>query len=249
MALPQGGGGGGFTPSDLGAALVAWFRFGFFSDAGSTPSTDGGIVQQYSDETGNGNHLVQLDGARQGTYRATGLNGFPGVQFPNTGDQSMRTAAASAVLGGTTASVFMVLKYAAPVTSNGRFFSISAGGFDGGSVANAVMLRFSGASNIITAERNGSGLSASGTLTAGTVYRIGSVFDGVNHTLYVNGVAQSPVANSGTFGSPQQLFFNQDSDGGETPNSTLGETLFLSSAPDSTTIANIDTWLKNEYGL
>lgn len=54
---------------------------GVYTDAGATEATDGQTVQQWSDLSGAGNHVTQAAADNRPTYRATGFNGQPGVDF------------------------------------------------------------------------------------------------------------------------------------------------------------------------
>lgn len=53
-------------------------RDSLYSDAGTTPVADGGTVQQWNTPQGN---LSQSTAGRRPTYRATGLNGGPCLEF------------------------------------------------------------------------------------------------------------------------------------------------------------------------
>ena len=62
-----GGGGGAWSPSDLGADLLAWYDA---SDAG-TVTESAGSVSQWDDKSGNNRHVSQGSGANQPTYNGT----------------------------------------------------------------------------------------------------------------------------------------------------------------------------------
>ena len=65
----------GFTPLDLGADLLAWYR----ADKGVT--LNGSTVSAWADQSGNGLSITQAVAANQPTYEATGLNGLPSIYF------------------------------------------------------------------------------------------------------------------------------------------------------------------------
>jgi len=74
---------GGFTdPTDI-AGLTLWLdaNEGVYNDAGSTLATDGQTVQEWHDQSGNGNHVTQTTTGQKPEYRATGLNSSPSVDF------------------------------------------------------------------------------------------------------------------------------------------------------------------------
>jgi hypothetical protein len=57
---------------------------GVYSDAGVTPATNGGKVQQWNDQSGNGFHLTQTTSASQPTFVTNQANGKPVVRFDYT---------------------------------------------------------------------------------------------------------------------------------------------------------------------
>jgi hypothetical protein len=67
-----------FTPADL-TNLRAWYK----SDAGITIATG---VSQWNDQSGNGNHLVQANPARQPVVTAGAINGLPVITFDGVDD-------------------------------------------------------------------------------------------------------------------------------------------------------------------
>ena len=75
-------------PGGVGSAngtshLKLWLRAdkGVYSDGGGTAATNGQLVQQWNDQSGNGlNALQNTPGSRPG-FTTTGFNGFPAVSF------------------------------------------------------------------------------------------------------------------------------------------------------------------------
>lgn len=82
------------SPDQL-SGLVVWLKSdaGTFSDAGTTPATDGVAVQQWSDQSGSGNHVVQGTAALRPTLQTNEVNGRPLLQF--NGDWIQRTFGAA----------------------------------------------------------------------------------------------------------------------------------------------------------
>jgi len=62
-----------YLPSDNPTSLKAWFRNG----VGVTSS--GGVVSQWDDQSGNGNHLLQATGTKQPAYDGSAIITFDGV--------------------------------------------------------------------------------------------------------------------------------------------------------------------------
>jgi hypothetical protein len=95
VAVSGGGGGGGGSLYDFAAtmpvslsAVTAWYKAdaGVYSDAGTTPAADGATVQQWNDQSGNGNHATQATSGSRPAYRATAHNGRPVLQFDGVND-------------------------------------------------------------------------------------------------------------------------------------------------------------------
>lgn len=99
-----------WTPSNLGAALVAWW------DPSDTAhiTFNTGTVASWVDRAG-GNALIQATGANQPGWSATALNGAPGLTF--NGSQAVR-AATTTLPSGTAASTISV---SAQLTVNASF--------------------------------------------------------------------------------------------------------------------------------
>jgi|GEM_PF-3266338 len=70
------------SPDDV-AGLLLWFKAdsSVYSDAGSTPATNGGTVQQWNDVSGNAIHASQATSGSRPTYRTNQINGLPAVDF------------------------------------------------------------------------------------------------------------------------------------------------------------------------
>jgi len=71
-----------FTPTDY-PGLLGWWK----ADA-ITPVADATAISQWDDSSGNANHLVQADAAKQPVYKigANGVNSLPVVRFAGTND-------------------------------------------------------------------------------------------------------------------------------------------------------------------
>jgi hypothetical protein len=73
-----------FTPASL-PGLIGWYKAdaGVFSDAGITPATNGGTIQQWNDQSGHGNNLLQATSASRPTYTTGALNSLPVIDNPS----------------------------------------------------------------------------------------------------------------------------------------------------------------------
>jgi hypothetical protein len=69
-------------PTDI-ANLKLWLKAdaGVFSDAGVTPAVNNDSVQQWNDQSGNGNNATQASGPSRPTYKTGIVNGKPVIRF------------------------------------------------------------------------------------------------------------------------------------------------------------------------
>ena len=201
MMKPSGA--GAWSPSDL-SGLLAWYDA---SDSGSLTLT-GSLVDQWNDLSGNGNHFTASGTARP-TYGATSFNtSKPGITFDG-GDAISK--ATSSYGGGTVLSAFVVGTYANNAGgAYDRMLSYSMGSNDYSNANSAAFLLQDNTNLAIQGFRGNAAKSTSAALTAGTAYRFGSVFDGTNHTIYINNSASSAVSSTGTFGANGLISFGAE---------------------------------------
>lgn len=87
-----------FSPTDI-AGLIVWLDAGagVFSDAGTTPAVNDDTIQQWNDQSGNGNNASQGTSANRPTYKTGVLNSRPVLRFDGSND-SIRTGTFSSTL-------------------------------------------------------------------------------------------------------------------------------------------------------
>ncbi len=82
---------GGVGSTDGTSTLDIWLRdIDHFSDAGSTPSTNGTSLQQWNDASGNSNHASQTVSSRQPLFNTNSKNSYPTLEF--SGDDELRVS-------------------------------------------------------------------------------------------------------------------------------------------------------------
>lgn len=103
-------GASGFTPSSI-AGLTLWVSSdnGVYSDAGTTPAVNTDPVQQWNDQSGNANHLIQSTSNKRPIFNTNQINGRPWLSFDGSND-SMRI---SALAGGGAYTVFAACNFRA----------------------------------------------------------------------------------------------------------------------------------------
>lgn len=246
--------GGAFTdPSDL-ASLVAWYKSdtGVFSDRGTTPATNTSVVQQWNDQSGNGYHLIDNNAPN---FYTNVLNGYPAIRFIAADDHSLVTGAGGSfpvALGGTTLTVYAVVKTTANSDDNGRICSYRASGGhanDYDNTSSAIPL-FNSSDHTVSAYRN-SGALSNGTIVDGEFHVLTSVFDGVNNTVYIDNIAQTSVADTNTFGATGQFSFGAFQFNDTTPTSGFDGDIVeivITSNASSTDRDNMAAYFAARYG-
>ena len=82
---------GGVGTNDGSSTLDIWLRdINHFSDAGSTVSTSGSVLQQWNDASGNNNHAIQIVNNRKPQFNTNLKNSYPTLEF--SGDDELRVA-------------------------------------------------------------------------------------------------------------------------------------------------------------
>lgn len=233
---------GSWTPADLGSDLIAWYDA---SVSGSITGTS--PVTAWSDQSGTGNNLVSSGGGP--TYNATGFNsGYPGLLFSSSSTNRLTDATFTGT-SGAVLSVFMVGTMTGSTESFGRAISytISSGNDFDSTTAAALILRDS-SNNNVQSYRNSAGRSTK-AISLSTPTIIGSVYDGTNHTMYVDNVAGTPSAFTSSFSATNaNLLIGADSavtswDG------YICEVIIFTTAPDSTLLNDIDAYFTTKWGL
>lgn len=240
-----------FTPASL-SGLIGWWKSdtGVFKDAGVTPAANGDTVNQWNDQSGNGNNLKpQVTEAIGPIFNTSILNGLPALTFVFTSHMTLGLASVS--LGGTTASAFMVAKVAPTSASDGRLLVFQATGqandFDNTSSA---LFLDAQSTTAVRAFRNNGSLS-NGTIVNNVFLQLGSIYDGANNTVYLGGTGQTPVASTGTFGATGQLVLGAFMQGGVNVTNgvdgSICEVVLTNTALNSTDRSNINTYFLNKY--
>jgi hypothetical protein len=240
--------GGGFSPADFGADLVAWYDA---QDSGSL-TLSGSSVTQWDDLSGNGEHLVQATGSQQPTYGATSFNtSYPGISFDG-GDGL--TCSSFAGTSGAALSTFIVGQMNSGTAGFGRALSYRNGTKqDFAWPDGACLIIRDGSSNAINAYRNGAAL-ATKALTTGAPARIGTIFNGANYTAYVDNSASSTSAVTDNFGGSGELSVGGglESTAGVLSSFWTGficEVVIVKKALDSTERQDLDDYFTTRWGL
>ena len=247
-------GGGGFMPVVaftplLLAGLVAWYK----ADTGVTES--GGAVSQWDDQSGNNWHLTQATGSMQPTFSATSFNGKPGITFDGVagGDHLLNTSITS-FSGATNTSGFLVAKRNGTGDNNPRWLTLrnNADSNDYDNARCCIYITENAATLNIRDTRNFANYNST-AITNATNYRLGSIFEPSQVTLYVNNVATGPASDpGGTFSSPGTIVVGAGVEGGSIDDEasvTVAEVIITTSALGSTDRLSLDNYFRNKWGL
>lgn len=239
----------GFTPASL-SNLIFWYKADkdVYSDlSGTTPATDGGEVQLWKNQASTGSTYdlkggVATFGNAGMTYHASGLNGLPTLE--NDGGKTLATNTNPISLGGQLISVFMVFKL--DIGGVNRLLSVCNGTSD--TAADAFLIYPNGSSTTPTTFNVAN--VASQTVVAGSWNNLGTIFDSVNNTMYVAGVAGTPVASSPTFNASVNL--GVTCRGGDASAQIVGfvaEVIGQKVVSSAGEIANIQTYFHGRWGV
>jgi hypothetical protein len=241
-------------PSDtfetiFGTDLVAWYDA---SDAASITHV-AGAVSQWNDKTAGAAHLTQGTAANKPTYSATGLGGAqPSISFDG-GDHIRTTVSAVAPGAVSDFAAFVVGRLNAGGDANGRFVSYigTASANDHGDNSSALMIGRDGSNQAIEAYRN-SADKGNKAVTYDTTFRAASVWSGGNHTMYVENVAGTPVADAnGNLAATGWLLLGAHYDlsaiGGSNLVGHICEIAFVKVAPSAGQLTSVQTMLAAKW--
>ena len=243
-----------WLPLNLGQALIGWYMgdAGVYVDSGLTLATNGQAVQQWNDQSGKGNHLLQSSAARRPTFASNLQNGKPGINFSRPVRQFLATA--SLALGGTTASVFGVIK-GSPDVANERMIGFQANGDNNDfGFSTSVIFLYCPTINTVASFRD-NGVKSSGSIVNGVFTQLGSVYDGTNNTVYIGGSAQTPAFSNPPFGANGTLNVagwktaGDPTDPSDSLDGQVLELIFTNTAISAADRANIKTYFANKWGV
>lgn len=239
----------------FGANLVAWYSadLGVFSDAGTTPATNGQTVQQWNDQSGNGYHLTQATAGLRPSLNTSGYNSKRAIVLSAAGTTSMATSATITQFNGIGTSAFWaVAQMTTSTVASGRLlttFTGASGVADYNYSANpgAIFLRNTSTNAIQSYQHNIA--SASFAVSLSTNLRLLQTQDGSTITNYFNNVsANTATQQNATFATNQEIGIGADITGPGTPgpaywDGPLREIVVVSVTPTLAQRNQMDAWL------
>lgn len=211
--------GGGWTPADL-PGLVGWW------DASATGALteSGGLISQWADLSGTGNHMTQATGSAQPSVST--LNGLTAVNLA-AGKTMLST-------NSTNRNEVQTFGMAAKFTTLSNFTPHVL-------LASAIRPAYVNSTNWVAF--GGAGGSLVGPLRDTNAHRFLTVFDGANSSLTVDGTAYT-----GTTAFLTSL--NAATQFGNTSGAALfGEAVLCTGALGSSDLASLDAYLSAKWGI
>lgn len=214
------------------------------TDTSSPITANGQSIGRASDKSGNGNHFTSIN---KPTFTTGVQNGLSGATFTNASQQTMFSS--TIAMAGVASTMFVVVKGTTPV-ANARLGDFLANGQvdDFNNTGSAVFIYYP-ATTTVTAFRNGSGLSTS-AITDNAFHQVGSIYDGANNTVYVDGTAAAPVANGDTFAATGVFTIaGRPNSGVDTLDGVIAEIVFFRYALNATQRALLRTYFTAKWNV
>lgn len=236
---------GGNTEADIG--FDANGDFDTAAAATHIGANNGFIVKMY-DQSGNGNDLAQSTAGLQPPYSATGLNSLPTMDFIRATGHYIEIAN----LTPTSTTELSVYEVADVDLGNNfdRLASFTANGETSDTNnTKSVVIAYCQSNTSLRGHLNGSDKSA-GTYSTGTPFSFGSVWDGTDHTMYINNSGGTPTSytfgldTAGTFTIAKQAVADADKFDGQ-----ISEIILFFDTPTSGDRTLIDTSHSDYWGV
>lgn len=243
-------------PAGVGSSStnVLWLGadHGTFSNAGTTPATNGQNVQQWNDRSGNGRHAIQVTTANRPNWHSNQLNGYPLMRYSAANnDRMLSTGLSSAGV----ASVFVVARFTSlPSPNPGLLQGTPAGN---GYTADAAQKSIGQWVSSSSSRPWGRGVQSDGTqrnisettaLAANQTYLISSIYNGTAIPQYVNNAAAGTVNYNGTLRSWTEMSIGCQH-GSESWNGDIAEVIIYNTAVNQVQRILISNYLSAKYGF
>jgi hypothetical protein len=222
------------------SCFLLWVEanIGVYSDTNGTPAVNGTNVAQWMDQSGNGNNLTapNYEPNKPG-YTNNAINGLPAIIFPGYGSRiltnlSINTAQPFAI--------FMVAKVALPVDSGGIYYCQSTNSYISLNIFNGNLLMSSQTNGV-----NGS-LQPTNGFTSTNFNIFTCVYNGGSSSLRLNGIQVDPPSPADQLPIPNAWLINFIL-APSIPCDFYVSELIVST--DMSSVTNVETYLKNKYGL
>lgn len=218
-----------------------FFRF----DAMELGIENGSSVTEWSDLSGNGNHVYQSDSSLQPVYLAEGLNGRPTVRFEGTYLESGLFQ-----LDNTDAFTVFVVTNTDARESSARIMSI---GENDQSSSEAYYISFSGGRQSVGSVLPGG--ERYGTAIDGNPRLYTANYNGAENSIYVNGASSGSISVTGDLGAHNSLgvgrrVTSSSSTSGILPYyGEISEIIYFSRDLNASEMSALNTYLMDKWGI
>lgn len=225
---------GGFSPSDI-ANLHFWLDASNGPlDSGYADASDGDPVQEWTDLSGNGQHLAAL--GNRPTYDAShaSFNGKPVVSFDGVNDYLINTVDTIQQLGNT---IFLVWQPKTGIGANADIFN--------GGVGNNQLFRGNGGT--IDFRMWNGGYSASMTHSLDTAIYSTFLYNGVSSDYRINGTSMSPGTTVGSVSATGMVLGSNYTGSGSALIDVAEMIIYTSISNDDRD--TVEAYLASKYGI
>ena len=243
-------------PAGVGSSAnnVLWLSadHGAFSNAGTTPATNGQNVRQWNDRSGNGRHAAQSTSANRPNWHSDQLNGYPVMRYTAANNDRMQSTGLNSA---NVASVFVVARYTSlPSPNPGLVQGTPTGLAYTADAAQKTIGMWVASSNT---RLWGRGVQSNGTqrqiaqvtaLAANTTYLMNSVYDGSVIQQYVNNAVSGSESYNGTLRSWTDMAIGAQH-GTEGWNGDIAEVIVYNTSVNSAQRIIIANYLAAKYGF
>lgn len=233
---------------------VLWLKadVGTFSDAGTTPSTAGGSVQQWNDQSGNSKHAIQLTAANKPTYQTNIFNNLPSIRFDGNNDGILSAGLST----NSQLTTFIALNYITLPASkanpgilqgspNGLGYSTNPGDKSIGMWVERTTQRIWGRG--IQTNNSQSNISKVTALAANTGYITTNRYDGTKINQYVNNSIAGTITYNGTLNSWTDVAIGTQ--GTETWDGNISEVIIYNISLNDAQKNIVDNYLSSKYNI
>lgn len=240
------------SPATILTGLIGWWD----ASATSSLSLTGSTVNSIADLSGNGKTLARMDPPTPTrnlpTYNATGLNSRPSLMFASASQQII--GCGQFPLGSSDMTAFGVCQMSSTAPNSARIFSYTGGlgtGRDFNDIKGFCLAR-DGISNGLAYFRNSVTFAAAG-MTTGVPHRVILTINSVGvKSIYIDGVLTTTTGTGGAFGINGWFALGSTentADMAATWEGAIAEAGITTGYIDATKAAELDTYLKNKWGL
>lgn len=237
---------------ETSANNVLWLKAdkGTFSNAGTTASTLGGVVQQWNDQSGNAKHATQTIATSKPTWQTNIFNGLPALRFDGSNDGIL----SAGVTSSGTATFFAVFKISNLSKSNpgilqgsptGLGYSATPGDKSIGMWVNSSSSKIWGRG--IQSDNTQRSLPQGTGLATSTAYIASNRYDGTTINQYVNNAISGTISYNGTLNSWTDIAIGTQ--GTEAWNGHIAEIIVYKKSLNEAQRNIVDNYLSAKYDI